>query len=132
MLQGMGMTVCLMPCNVPTQWNSSTDMVEFALGYHEPINVMTQKRDLGLRNLELSDKEWGVLRELHAVLKVQTRQSLEVIKTEINKIPTDSEGCYDVLLTCKSQPCDGDSCNGSHRQSIYNLLTGRNLLSPYL
>ena len=90
-LQGMGMTVRLMPHDVPTRWNSSTDMVEFALEYHEPINVMTQKRDLGLRNLELSDEEWGVLRELHAVLKVWTCQSLKVIKTEINKIPTDSE-----------------------------------------
>ena len=107
-------------------------MVEFALEYHEPINVMTQKRDLGLRNLELSDEKWRVLRELHTVLKVQTCQSLKVIKTEINKIPTDSEGCYDVLLMCKSQPCNGDSCNGSHRQSIYNLLTGHDLLSSHL
>ena len=59
MLQGMGMTVCLMPHDVPTWWNSSADMVEFALEYHEPINIMTQKRDLGLRNLELSDEEWS-------------------------------------------------------------------------
>ena len=131
MLEGMGMPVRLMPHDVPTWWNSSADIVEFALEYHEPLNAMTQKRDLGLRSLELSDEEWRVLKELHTVLKVCPCQSLEVIKTKINKTPTDSERHYHVLLMHKSQPCDGDSCNGSHQQSIYHLLIGPNLLPPH-
>ena len=51
MLQKLGMAVQLMPHDVSTQWNSSCDMVVFAVEYHEPINILTQRRDLGLRKL---------------------------------------------------------------------------------
>jgi len=48
-------------------------MVDFALDHCKPIEVVTQKRSLGLREFELSDEEWAILEELHKVLKVRTR-----------------------------------------------------------
>ena len=127
------MAVRLMPRDVSTQWNSSCDMVEFAVEHHEPINVITQRRDLGLRKFELSDKEWATLKELQGVLTVSTRKRLEAtyIINKIKQNHTDIERRYSVLLAWKPQSCDGDPCNGSHRPGIYNLCTGRNILPTY-
>jgi len=73
MLESLGMSIRLIPCDVATRWNSSSDMVDFALDHCKPIEVVTQKRSLGLREFELSDEEWAILEELHKVLKVRTR-----------------------------------------------------------
>jgi len=108
-------------------------MVEFAVEHHEPINVITQWRDLGLRKFKLSDKEWATLKELQGVLTVSTRKRLKAtyIINKIKQNHTDIERCYSVLLAWKPQSCDGDPCNGSHRPGIYNLCTGRNVLPTY-
>ncbi|KIM65635.1 hypothetical protein SCLCIDRAFT_112359, partial [Scleroderma citrinum Foug A] len=106
MLKGMGMPVHLMPCNVPTWWNSSADMVEFALEYHEPLNAMMQKRDLGLRSLELSDEEWRALKELHAVLKILKDTTMFFLCTSPNLvtvIPT-MDHINKVFTTCSLDP----------------------------
>jgi len=47
-------------------------MVDFALDHRKPIEVVTQKGSLGLREFELSDEEWAILEELRKVLKVRT------------------------------------------------------------
>ena len=71
MLESLGMSIHLILHDVATRWNSSSDMVDFALDHHKPIEVVTQKRS-GLREFELSDEEWAILEELHKVLKVRT------------------------------------------------------------
>ena len=35
------LSICMMPHNVSTQWNSMFDMVQFAVAYHEPLNDLT-------------------------------------------------------------------------------------------
>jgi len=119
-----------MPHDVSTQWNLSCDMVEFAVEHHEPINVITQQRDLGLRKFKLSDREWATLKELQGVLMVSTHKHLKVtyIINKIKQNHTVIERCYSVLLTWKPQSCNGDPCDGSHRPGIYNLCTGHNVL----
>ncbi|KIM56158.1 hypothetical protein SCLCIDRAFT_133239, partial [Scleroderma citrinum Foug A] len=71
-LETLGLEVRLMPHDVATRWNSSGDMVDFAINYQEGIEVLTQKKNLGLREFELSDEEWAVLRELREILKDAT------------------------------------------------------------
>ena len=71
-LESLGMSICLIPYDATTCWNSLSDMVDFGLDHCKPIKVVTQKRSLGLREFELSDEEWAILKELCKVLKVRT------------------------------------------------------------
>lgn len=63
----------MMPRDVSTRWNSTFDMLHFALEYRDAIDTMTAKRDLDLRKYELSPAEWGIAKELRDVLKVCLR-----------------------------------------------------------
>ncbi|KIK92855.1 hypothetical protein PAXRUDRAFT_146435, partial [Paxillus rubicundulus Ve08.2h10] len=55
------MTVSLMPRDVVTHWNSTFNMLEYALKHRKAVDTMTQKRDLGLRKFELTDHEWKII-----------------------------------------------------------------------
>jgi hypothetical protein len=59
-----------MPRDVTTRWNSTYDMVEFAVKYRAAIDAMTAARDLDLRKYELIPEEWEIAKELRDVLKV--------------------------------------------------------------
>jgi hypothetical protein len=65
------MTVSFMPRDVATRWNSTFDMLEYALKHRKAVDVVTQQRELGLRKFELSDDEWLVVEQLYSVLKVR-------------------------------------------------------------
>ena len=134
-LETLGLEVHLMPCNVATRWNSSGDMVDFTINYQEGIEVLTQKKNLGLREFELSDEKWAVLRELREVLKVSrhTQSPHTSASKHTSTKPTDSEGCHFVLLVCQPQPCDGDPCNGSYQQGVHNVCPGcKFIFTPHL
>lgn len=60
----------MMPRDVPTRWNSTFDMLEFAIQYRVAIDAMTADRDFGLREYELTPTEWNIAIELQHVLKV--------------------------------------------------------------
>ena len=59
-----------MPRDVPTRWNSTYDMLRFALKYEKAIKSMTQVQELGLRIYELSSEEWVLAQQLADVLEV--------------------------------------------------------------
>lgn len=59
-----------MPRDVQTRWNSTYDMLRFALKYKKAVNIMTQTRELGLRRYELSPEEWVLAQQLSDVLEV--------------------------------------------------------------
>jgi hypothetical protein len=61
---------CMMPHDVTTCWNSTYDMLSFALDFCLAIDSMTVKCDLDLQKYELSPAEWGITKELRDVLKV--------------------------------------------------------------
>ena len=44
-----------------TRWNSTFDMLDFAVKYRPAIDTMTAGRDLGLRNYELDQAEWKII-----------------------------------------------------------------------
>ncbi len=46
------------------RWNSTYDMLSFALEYEKAVKRMTQTWDLALRTYELSPKEWKLAQQL--------------------------------------------------------------------
>ncbi|KAJ7642994.1 hypothetical protein DFH06DRAFT_920279, partial [Mycena polygramma] len=62
----------IIPRDVATRWNSTHDMLKFALEYTTVIDDMTGGRDNPLRKFELTGSEWRIARDLVAVLKDAT------------------------------------------------------------
>lgn len=102
-----------MPHNVSTCWNSTFDMLEFVNNYCKVIDVMTNKRKLGLGVYELDDHEWTLVTQLQDVLKVSDMSHITQAVTDIVCI-ADPQACYPILLALDSQSCDGHPCNGPY------------------
>lgn len=64
------MSVRLMPRDVSTRWNSTFDMLDFALLYCRAIDNITEDRKMDLRKYELSEFEWLIAEQLRDQLKV--------------------------------------------------------------
>jgi hypothetical protein len=60
----------MIPRDVTTRWNSTFDMLDFAVEHITAINTITADRDMKLRQYELSENDWGIARKLRDVLKV--------------------------------------------------------------
>ena len=65
--------------DVSTRWNSTYDMVKFAIEYHDALDIMMADHDMNLRKFELSKKEWGMVTELCEVLQVCFNISFSLI-----------------------------------------------------
>jgi len=70
-IEDLGLNPRIMPRDVATRWNSTYDMVEFAIEYRAALDIMTADRDMNLRKFELSKKEWAMASELCEVLQVR-------------------------------------------------------------
>ena len=64
------LSIHMMPCDVSTRWNSTFDMIQFAITYHEPLNDRTGCRAMKLRDYELMEDEWKIAEQLSDVLDV--------------------------------------------------------------
>jgi hypothetical protein len=65
-----GLPPCMIPQDVSTRWNSTFDMLNFALQYRAPIDEMTAVYNFDLHKYELVSSEWKIATELQDVLKV--------------------------------------------------------------
>lgn len=61
----------ILPRDVVTRWNSTYDMLSFAITYRAAIDAMTADKSLKLRKFELDEEEWAIAEELVAVLLVR-------------------------------------------------------------
>jgi hypothetical protein len=60
----------MMPRDVSTRWNSTYDMLKFALDYRNALDTIAGERDMKLRKYELNDAEWAIATQLQNVLEV--------------------------------------------------------------
>ena len=58
------LTVHKMPCDVLIWWNSTYDMLKFAVFYREPIDKITDEHAMKLHDYELKDHKWKIVEEL--------------------------------------------------------------------
>ena len=90
--------VRIMPRDVQTRWNSTYNMLQFALGYKDAIKMITSDLANGLWKYELNDDEWLIVKELAATLKVWFRHNLSrshvdhvcLIDASLHALPTTS------------------------------------------
>ena len=69
-LSAHGLSSRMMPRDVSTCWNSTFDMLEFAIQYRVAIDAMTAVHKSDLRKYELVSAEWMIAAELRDILKV--------------------------------------------------------------
>ena len=60
----------MMPRDVTTRWNSTYDMLEFAVKYREALELITGNQRMKLRQYELTEEDRKIVTQLHDVLKV--------------------------------------------------------------
>jgi hypothetical protein len=114
-----------MPRDVSTRWNSTYDMLDFAVNYQSAIDDMTGDKTTNLRRYELDDGEWKIAEQLRNTLKVRVWPHLE------NKFPirifsvsiTDFQRRHSILLPFNALPRDGHSGYGPHRRDSHNQLS---------
>ena len=58
-----------------TRWNAVYDLVEYSYEYRNAIDKFMAMKENGMRELELSEDEWELVRQLWDVLQVRVRAS---------------------------------------------------------
>ena len=59
-----------MPCDVSTWWNSTYEMLQFAIEYRDALDKIMGEKELNLRAYEMDNEEWEIAEQLSEVLKV--------------------------------------------------------------
>lgn len=60
-----------MPRDVSTRWNSTYDMLCFAIKYRKAIEIMTSEKKNDLRQFELEEDEWTIAEQLSDILRAR-------------------------------------------------------------
>lgn len=68
-LEELRLPARMMPRDVSTRWNSTYDMLNFALEHRAALDAMAVGRDL--RKYELDDDEWTMALNLRDTLKAR-------------------------------------------------------------
>ena len=76
-----GLKVRLIPWDVIMHWNSTHDMMVFALKYWRPIDSITVDKSLKMQKYELDNKGWSIIEQLVSVLQVSTTYSHQALLT---------------------------------------------------
>jgi hypothetical protein len=114
----------LMPRDVKTRWNSTFSMLDFAVEYRKPLDMLSGQRGNGLREFELTQEEWEIAEQLRDVLKVGVRylltrrqftRSTRVIRVFlIDARYPDFLRCDCILLKSDPKSCHSDTGYGPH------------------
>jgi hypothetical protein len=70
--QEFGLKPRTFPRDVVTRWNSTFDMLSFALEYRRVIDSLTRDKNLTLGEFHLAREEWLIVEDLVAILQVTT------------------------------------------------------------
>lgn len=66
----LGLIEQMMPCDVSTQWNSTYDMLQFAMDYQNAIIKITAEKEMKLQIYKMDKTKWEIAGQLSKVLKV--------------------------------------------------------------
>jgi hypothetical protein len=69
-LEELALKERIMPRDVSTRWNSTFDMLDFAIEYQRAIDAISGDRDMKLRKFEMGKDEWELAIQLQNVLRV--------------------------------------------------------------
>lgn len=101
LLPELELAVRIMPRDVSTRWNSTYDMLDFAVEYRQALDDFTGDRKFGLRDFELSEQEWTIAKQLRNILEV----SRAVFALSLLTPGTDLERCHNILFTLNTKSC---------------------------
>jgi hypothetical protein len=65
------LSICNMPQDVLTRWNSTYNMLKFAYQYREAIDKITDDCAMDLSDYQLSESEWDTVNQHCKSLKVR-------------------------------------------------------------
>src|SRR5271163_2494133 len=68
-LEELGLKIRMMPRDVSKRWNSTFDMLDFAINYRAALDAMTSIRNL--RKYELENDEWATAANLRDTIKAR-------------------------------------------------------------
>lgn len=110
-----GIKVRKFPRDTPTRWNSTYDMADFAYTYRAAVDQLTDDRTLKLRELELTEREWELVRQLRDCLKVRVLELRNVGDRLTQFLLPDLQGHHPLLFIGHPIAPIGHSCNGQRR-----------------
>ena len=73
--------VHMMPRDVTIRWNSTFDMLNFAVTYRRALESLTGTLGMGLQDYELSDDDWVIAKDLRDILEVSFYSMTDFILT---------------------------------------------------
>jgi hypothetical protein len=107
----------MMPRDIKTRWNSTFDMLDFAVEHIAAIDIITADRDMKLRQYELSEDDWDMARQLRDVLKVRSYAFQLFFMLPNHSTLLDLQRRYIILFPWDAQHCDHYTSHGSHRRA---------------
>lgn len=105
-----------MPRDVSTRWNSTYDMLAFAVKYWPVLKSLTSELNNNLHDYELLDDEWTIATQLRDTLKesvsrvLSSVRSIDLIMLTLSSVGL--EGCHARFLKGLSQPRVHDPIHG--------------------
>jgi len=69
-LEEINLSLHMMPWDITTCWNSTYDMLVFAVKYWEALELITGNQRMKLRQYKLTEEDWHIAGKLYDMLKV--------------------------------------------------------------
>jgi hypothetical protein len=101
--------------DVKTRWNSTFSMLDFAMLYRKPLDLLSGERGNELRQFELKEEEWRLVAQLRDALKVCMRHTVTSLLSDFPTAP-DLSRCGHFLLKSDAEPRHCNPGYGPHRQ----------------
>ena len=103
----------MMPRDVTTRWDSTFDMLDFAVEYREALESITGNQRMKMRQYELTEEDWVIATQLRDALKVRLSNYHPLLSTKLFYL--DFQGCRTVLLAWYTKHRHGYTCYGPSR-----------------